>query len=105
MSITHIKTDSYVRACLREKKITRIVGVIIECPDCGFEVTDSEANYCSGCRRSFSDLQYTCPKCGARDLMIGSGPHCEMCGHKRPPELAHPINVAQTILIQRAAQQ
>jgi len=105
MSITHIKTEAYVRACLREKKITRIVDVIFECPDCGTEVFDSEANYCRHCRRSFADLQHKCEGCGAGELMISSGPHCELCGHKRAPELQHPLNVAQTILNHRAAQQ
>jgi len=105
MSITHLKTEAYVRACLREKEVTRIESVIIECPECGFEVLDNDANGCGGCGRSFADLQYTCEGCGVKRLMILSGPHCECCGHKRAPELQPPINYAQTILNHQAAHQ
>jgi len=83
MSITHLKTEAYVRACLREKEVTRIECVIIECPECGYEILSNEANYCGHCRHSFADLQYTCEGCGDKQLMILSGPHCELCGCKR----------------------
>jgi len=104
MNITHLKTDSYVRACLREKKITRIVDVIIECPQCGFEITETDANFCPGCAANLAPLQHTCGGCGAHSLML-TGPYCVVCGHNHTEIEIYPVNYAQTIINHQAALQ
>lgn len=102
MTIKHLKTTAYVRACVREKKITRLAGVIVECPQCGFEITEAAANFCPGCAANLAPLQHVCDGCGERSLFL-AGPFCEVCGHRHAGLPDHPVNFARTMLSRAAA--
>ena len=102
MSIRHLKTDAYVRACVREKKIARLVGVIIDCPDCGHGIIEATANFCPGCGTSLTHLQHVCDGCGERSLYL-AGPFCEVCGHRHAGMPEHPVNHARMTLRRSAA--